>query len=178
MVSVTVFRRRMHPSLENAAPCPMTVLDPMSCVDGCRIASVLVTGGVLIGCALCPVSPKARPEVDRPNHTSRPFAPKDAFDPIEAYSRDAISGHKIATAKLEQIMLSHATLGVASVGSSSQLASSKPGAVQSVKWVNFNFGQANDGQHGLAKRSHGQTGTPSSPAVSGRPQIRFAFCTA
>ena len=25
---------------------------------------------------------------------------------------------------------------------------------------------------------HGPTGRPSSPAVSGRPQIRFAFCTA
>ena len=25
-------------------------------------------------------------------------------------------------------------------------------------------------------RSQGQTGRPSNPAVSGRPQIRFAFC--
>jgi hypothetical protein len=27
-------------------------------------------------------------------------------------------------------------------------------------------------------KPHGQTGAPSSPAVSGRSQIRFAFCTA
>lgn len=50
--------------------------------------------------------------------------------------------------------------------------------VQSVKWGQFQVRTSKRRTTRTRKRSHGQTGTPSSPAVSGRPQIRFAFCTA
>jgi len=57
-------------------------------------------------------------------------------------------------------------------------AASKPGAVQSMKWRQFQLRTSKRRTTRTGKRSHGQTGTPSSPVVSGRPQIRFAFCTA
>jgi hypothetical protein len=52
------------------------------------------------------------------------------------------------------------------------------GSIQSVKWGQFQLRTSKRRTTRTRKRSHGQTGTPSSPAVSGRPQIRLAFCTA
>ena len=46
------------------------------------------------------------------------------------------------------------------------------------RWGQFQLRTSKQRTTRTRKRSHGQKGTPSSPAVSGRPQIRFAFCTA